>query len=516
MRCRIHLIAVAVVAMGLSAATFLMASDGDPAPPAFDPPIALTARAVDASHVDVLFADRVDRATAEDPANYTLAPALTIASAVQDADGQTVHLTTASLLPHTAYMLFVDNVTDLSGRAAVDGRGSPVEMTAPQSIQPAAVTALRVVGASYLNATHVFVSFNKKVTSATAQQAGNYVVTPSLPVTAAVLGSGGAMVRLTTGTQTPGQTYTVTVSNVRSTSGQLISATARTASWTTPSLIPTVTAHSPTGTGVSLQPIITVTFSIAMEQHSVHHAFSISPAVGGTMAYSGKVFQFTPAGLSPGVTYLVTMSTTAMSLDGVPMAVPFSWSFSTATSLHIKVACCGDSITQNTEYPADLQGLLGSGHNVVNFGHGGASVQQDSDRPYMSMPEFTTAQQFQPDTVIIMLGTNDTWIPNYHLTTFVADYTTIAQTFLGLASHPQVLLVIPPPIYANTAGLSDTNLVQGVIPLIRQVATTLGLPLVDAYTPLSGQPGLFPDGIHPNAQGAAILANTIYQAITGG
>lgn len=505
---------VAVALLVLLAALPLHASDGDSPPLA--PPGALVAWAVDANHIDVSFAQPLDPATAQDPARYTMAPALTIVNAALDRDGKTVHLTTATMCPGIAYTVFVDSVADATGRPASDGGAVPVVGASARIVTAAVAGAPQVTGATYLDATHVFVSFDRKMDPVTSQRAANYVIAPSVPVTAAVLGSGGAMVRLTTGVQTPGVKYTVTVSNVKGANGKLISPTARTATWTVPTTVPQVIAVSPTGSSVGLLSQVTITFNMPMDVPSAHLAFSISPPTGGNLGWSGNTLLFVPGGLEPGVIYTVTEDTSAMSTAGVHMAAPYSWSFSTAASSHIKVACCGDSITQNTEYPVDLEGLLGAGHNVVNFGHGGAAVQRDSGRPYMDMPEFTSAQQYLPDTVIIMLGTNDTWIPDYHLTYFVADYTTIAQTFVGLSSQPQVFLVIPPPIYPNTAGLSNTNLVQGVIPLIRQVATSLGLPLVDAYTPLSGHPELFPDGIHPNSQGAAILANTIYHALTGG
>lgn len=38
---------------------------------------------------------------------------------------------------------------------------------------------------------------------------------------------------------------------------------------------------------------------------------------------------------------------------------------------------------------------------------------------------------------------------------------------------------------------------------------------IDLHTPLFARPDLFPDAIHPNAEGASILASTVYQAITG-
>jgi len=92
-----------------------------------------------------------------------------------------------------------------------------------------------------------------------------------------------------------------------------------------------------------------------------------------------------------------------------------------ATRVATHVACVGDSITQgvgassaNTNYPADLQGLLGPGVSVMNYGHSGATMLSTGDLPYQLQPEYTSATSFVSGAgatatvdVIIMLGTND-------------------------------------------------------------------------------------------------------------
>ena len=81
-------------------------------------------------------------------------------------------------------------------------------------------------------------------------------------------------------------------------------------------------------------------------------------------------------------------------------------------------------------------------------------------------------------------------------------------------SKPQIFIVEPPPIFNNTLGLNGTDYAQGIIPRIQEVASQLGLPTINVYTPLLNYSEYFPDGIHPNAEGASIIANIIYSAIT--
>jgi lysophospholipase L1-like esterase len=53
-----------------------------------------------------------------------------------------------------------------------------------------------------------------------------------------------------------------------------------------------------------------------------------------------------------------------------------------------------------------------------------------------------------------------------------------------------------------------------IIPKIQQVASDLGLPVIDVYSPMLGHPEYFVDGVHPNYEGASVIAETIYQQIT--
>ena len=124
-----------------------------------------------------------------------------------------------------------------------------------------------------------------------------------------------------------------------------------------------------------------------------------------------------------------------------------------------RVACLGDSITQLTGYPADLQTLLGNNSIVGNFGVSGSTVNFNTDEPYFFELAFRHALAFEPTTVIIMLGTNDARTDNYQqINTFVADYERIISRIQALSSKPQIFLVEPPPIFNNTLDLNGTIL----------------------------------------------------------
>ena len=179
----------------------------------------------------------------------------------------------------------------------------------------------------------------------------------------------------------------------------------------------------------------------------------------------------------------------------------------------INVACVGDSITEWSGYPAELQVMLGDNYSVGNFGVAGSAVSTDWFKPYMNQTEFQEAKDFLPSIVVIMLGTNDAH--TYQSTgNFASDYKKLIFEYQALDSKPRIFLVKPPPIYENELELSGTNLQEGVIPSIEQVADELSLPTVDVNSALADHPEYFQDGVHPNSDGAMVIATEISDAIT--
>jgi acyl-CoA thioesterase I len=190
----------------------------------------------------------------------------------------------------------------------------------------------------------------------------------------------------------------------------------------------------------------------------------------------------------------------------------------TGTTDLSRIACMGDSITNMTAYPADLQALLGSGFVVGDFGYTGAAVNFYSDRAYYFSDSYKDARAFQPNKVIIMLGTNDARANIVDaIGNFTINYEHMIQHMINgtrrFTSQPQIFVVIPPPIFQNNLNLTISIYTEQIIPRIRQVANDFGLPIIDVYTPLANHPEYFSDGVHPNLQGAQIIAKTIYQAI---
>ncbi|TXI83843.1 MAG: hypothetical protein E6Q38_02795 [Crocinitomicaceae bacterium] len=84
------------------------------------PPVLISAIAISATQVDVLFDENVDQTSAETIANYDIQPFVTIASAQRDATNLSlVHLTLTNPLTNgSSYQLFAQNIEDIALNAA--------------------------------------------------------------------------------------------------------------------------------------------------------------------------------------------------------------------------------------------------------------------------------------------------------------------------------------------------------------------------------------------------------------
>ena len=181
----------------------------------------------------------------------------------------------------------------------------------------------------------------------------------------------------------------------------------------------------------------------------------------------------------------------------------------------IRVACVGDSITQITNYTSDLQTMLGTNFSVGNFGVSGSTVTLSSFKPYMQQPQFQNAQQFNPNIVIMMLGTNDAHYDTEKLEgNFQTDYNQLINSFQNLTSSPQIFVVDPPPVFNNTLGIDPGFFANTIIPEIQNIASNQNLPQINVYNSFGDNANLTVDGIHPNSDGANLIATQVSDAIT--
>ena len=190
----------------------------------------------------------------------------------------------------------------------------------------------------------------------------------------------------------------------------------------------------------------------------------------------------------------------------------------------IRVACIGDSITWGftllnpwkQSYPALLREMLGEGYEVRNFGYNDASARVDADTPYVDKRVYRESLAWNPDVVLLMLGTNDTKTRNWDPAIFRRDYRRIVDAYRALPSAPRVILVAPIRIFPIMGlpllGVHPETMEEGVRPAIREIAEETGLELVDLRD-LFTDTTYCRDGVHPQKTGARMLAEAIFNAV---
>ncbi len=188
----------------------------------------------------------------------------------------------------------------------------------------------------------------------------------------------------------------------------------------------------------------------------------------------------------------------------------------------LRVACVGDSITygagikeKGKTYPDQLGQLLGEGYEVRNFGVSGATLLKKGDLPYNKQSAYTKALEFKPQIVIIKLGTNDTKPGNWrNKADFEADYKDMIAEFRKANPDVKVYLCTPVPAFQGNWGINDEGIKNGVIPMVLEVAKETKATVIDLYAALEGKGQLFPDKIHPNAEGAGLIAAEVARVLT--
>lgn len=190
----------------------------------------------------------------------------------------------------------------------------------------------------------------------------------------------------------------------------------------------------------------------------------------------------------------------------------------------VKVACVGNSITfgagiRNREkdaYPSQLAQMLGDGYDVRNFGVSGRTMIQKGGRSYMAQSAYKDALGFKPDILVVKLGTNDSNAPIWkYKADFVPDMTAMLEAFRKANSNVKIFLCYPVAINSLRDTARDRIITDEIIPMIDGVVGKFGAAVIDLHTPTVGRPELYTDVLHPNEEGAHLMAAAVCKAITG-
>lgn len=191
----------------------------------------------------------------------------------------------------------------------------------------------------------------------------------------------------------------------------------------------------------------------------------------------------------------------------------------------LRVACIGNSITDGhgidmaevNGYPAVLQRRLGNEYNVRNFGVSSRTMLNKGDWPYMNEQAWRDALAFNPNIVVVKLGTNDSKDANWqHGAEFENDMQQMVDSLKALPAKPRILLATPIPAFQARYTINDSVIANGVIPAIMKVAKKNRLEIIDLHSAFNNNDGkqMQRDGIHPTAEGARQMASIVATAIS--
>ena len=192
----------------------------------------------------------------------------------------------------------------------------------------------------------------------------------------------------------------------------------------------------------------------------------------------------------------------------------------------IKIACVGDSTTYGhgitgwpkNNYPTLLQGLLGDNYHVNNYGVSSHAVQETSDRPYMNLEHYQESLAYDADYVVFMMGSNDSkpenWIDGEH---FREDLITLLDSY---GDAEIILCTLPSAFFTEdhtenvTSHDIQPKIVDEIAQIIREVAAEKGYTLIDIHA-LTAQhrEWISEDGVHPSNEGAAAIAQEVYNIL---
>ena len=208
-----------------------------------------------------------------------------------------------------------------------------------------------------------------------------------------------------------------------------------------------------------------------------------------------------------------------------------------------KVACIGDSLTLGVggtdflsfengtkypygsskddgwiedSYPAKLSELLGYKYEVRNFGVGSSSLMSASNIPWTTTKQYNASIEWNPDVVIIMLGTNDSIPSNWqYKDQYLKDYIDLINTYKALPSNPDVYVALSLATNltpgSDYVGITEEVILNEIIPLQIAAAKETGAYIIDTFSVNSeNKAELYYDGVHPNGKGYANVAAKVY------
>ncbi len=209
--------------------------------------------------------------------------------------------------------------------------------------------------------------------------------------------------------------------------------------------------------------------------------------------------------------------------------------FTAAAKAYKRIACVGDALTsgsyllENEAYPTILAALLGEGFDVGNFGAGGTSVtdhtnSSEGDYAYGSYITYKSyhanSLAFDPDLVIIMLGTNDAKKWDKASLEYKEAYKALIKTYKDQNPDVDIVICTSPEVEENNSlGIPVGVISDHIYPMQLEIAAEVGATLIDFHAFFKSKPEAIrsryytDDGVRITYEAALELAALIKKTV---
>ena len=221
-----------------------------------------------------------------------------------------------------------------------------------------------------------------------------------------------------------------------------------------------------------------------------------------------------------------------------------AWSESTdhsSTCAIRRIACIGDSITMGSKssthnddlalnrdllsYPANLQRILFEEYAVYNYGLGGTTMRNDTEKPYQECIPYANcmASGYSYDLIFVMLGTNDSrqvkdengdsktaW-DDADVVKYIADFEILLSSLKAKSPNAKFVMMNCPESYVKDYGQHFMHAVQKTAAEAMK-AKGYDIVLYDMYGFTADhmtKEKHYADGLHPNDKGYAMIAEEL-------
>jgi lysophospholipase L1-like esterase len=193
-------------------------------------------------------------------------------------------------------------------------------------------------------------------------------------------------------------------------------------------------------------------------------------------------------------------------------------------SMLIRVSCIGNSNTEGAgasnasqyAWPVQLRAKLTPEYTTANHGVSGATLMNLPD-PWGAWTnnvngKFELFKQYNANIVLVALGTNDSkdeyW--NMRGNGFKDEYINFLDTVYKYSASDAEIYMIAPIFNIGGFGINNNNILNGVIPAIREISQEKGIQVIDWYSiSKNWTTAEMPDGTHANDAALGRMAQKV-------